>query len=79
MSNEIVKVVLKNTKDETVAPFTTAEQVAYSLYNESGFWDPVYLNTVITDLYNQASDAGALASDAYCAACNAYCSARWAG
>lgn len=69
MSNEVVKVVLKNTKDQIVAPQTTADQVGYENAAISGASNVV---DAVNTAYTLASTAHDRADAAYALACNAY-------
>lgn len=69
MSNEVVKVVLKNTKDQIVAPQTTADQVGYENAAISGASNVV---DAVNTAYTLASTAYNKAGNAYDTASNAY-------
>ena len=75
MSNEVVKVVLKNTKDQIVAPQTTADQVGYENAAISGASNVV---DAVNTAYTLANNAHDRADAAYALACNAYDQANWA-
>lgn len=73
MSNEVVKVVLKNTKDQIVAPQTTADQVGYENAAISGASTVV---DAVNTAYTLANNAHDRADAAYALACNTYSIAR---